>query len=117
MNPQERRPAANLQVCEHLPLSDPRPELSTSLVLRLQKRFARPLASPPLLEVLERLAGLDENRRLAAGCLVATSDHVGCVTANDAMRTQLKHIANPSDRGGWIWLEAPALTPRQRHRA
>ena len=32
------------------------------LGLRLQKRPTRPIASPALSEVLERLAGLDENR-------------------------------------------------------
>ena len=35
------------------------------LVLRLHQRPTRPLTSPPLLEVVERLAGLDENRGLA----------------------------------------------------
>ena len=109
MNPQERRPAATSKSVSTSHWAIPVLSLAPSLVLRLQKRFTRPLASPPLLEVLERLAGLDENRRLAAGCLVATSDRVGCVTANDAMRTQLKHVANPSDRGGWIWLERPLL--------
>ena len=46
------------------------------LVLRLHERPARPLASAPLLEVLERFAGLDENRGLPAGGLIAANDHV-----------------------------------------
>ena len=27
------------------------------------------------------------------------------------MRTELEHIANPSDRSGWVWLERPLLQP------
>jgi hypothetical protein len=42
---------------------------------------------------------------------------IGRVTANDAMRTELEHIANPGDRSGSIWLERPLLQPpRRRHR-
>jgi hypothetical protein len=33
-------------------------------------------ANPPLREVLERLAGLDKDRGLARGCLVAANDDV-----------------------------------------
>ena len=36
---------------------------------------------------------------------------IGRITANDAMRTELEHIADPSDRSGWVGLERPLLQP------
>src|ERR1700729_4550837 len=57
------------------------------------------------------LVGQDKTRRDLAFQQSSKNRGIGRVAANDAMRTELKHIANPGDRSGWIWLERPLLQP------
>jgi hypothetical protein len=57
------------------------------------------------------LVGQDKTGRDIAFQQSSKNRGIGRVAANDAMRTELKHIANPGDRSGWIWLERPLLQP------
>src|ERR1700691_5531521 len=57
------------------------------------------------------LVGQDKTGRDIAFQQSSKNRGIGRVAANDAMRAELKNIANPGDRSGWIWLERSLLQP------